>query len=493
MKVNLMFRYRDFDIKAESCLDKDTLTSDLGLESVLSTMAQGDETIYEVCSTALFCPLQSIEEIHYRQENLRDALRNSDAVRQLYEITVETEKKIKSSWYRISSAYLSSIFSSAVGLLKIYIEMLRELRFVADSKLSGFQSEGFCNLLTMIQRELDDDYFTKVQTLLSELKDNDGMLISAKLGSYLQGVGYVLRRKTRRGFWRRWVFAPSFTIAPRDDAGAKDLESRRERAINEVTNALAQAAEHLEGFFAMLRRELAFYVGCLNLSDSLRVLRMPICIPNVLPPERQDRSWRKLYDVSLALTKNGAVVGNDLDTVDKRLYIITGANQGGKSTFLRSIGQAQLMMQCGMFVGAENFLAPIRNGVFTHFKKEEDVTMKSGKLDEEFSRMSELVDHLNPGSLMLLNESFAATNEREGSEICRQITKALIDCNVEVFSVTHLYTYASAFLNEPNTQFLRAQRLENGERTFRIVPGEPMQTAFGMDLYRKIFADSNVK
>jgi DNA mismatch repair ATPase MutS len=490
MKVNLMFRDRDFDIKAKPCFGKATLTSDLWLERVLSTMAQEDKIIYNACSTALFCPLQSIEEIRYRQENLRDALRNPDAVRKLYEITVETEKKRKSSWFWLSSAYLSSIFSSAVGLLKIYIEMLMELRFVVDSKLSAFKSEGFCNLFTMIQRELDDDYFTKVQALLNELKDNDSMLISAKLGNYLQGVSYVLRRKNRKGFWFRWAFAPSYTIAPRDDAGATDLSKRRERAINEATNALAQAAEHLEGFFATLRVELAFYIGCLNLADSLRALRMPICIPNVLPLERQDRSWRGLYDVGLALTKNEAVVGNDLDTANKRLYIITGANQGGKTTFLRSIGQAQLMAQSGMFVGAESFTAPIRNGVLTHFKKEEDATMKSGKLDEELSRMSEMVDHLKPGSLMLFNESFSATNEREGSEICHQITKALIDCNVEVFSVTLLFTYASAFLNDPNTQFLRAQRLENGERTFRIVPGEPIQTAFGMDLYQKIFVDN---
>ena len=211
------------------------------------------------------------------------------------------------------------------------------------------------------------------------------MLISARLGNYLQGVSYVLRRKNRKGFWFRWAFAPSYTIAPRDDAGATDLSKRRDRAINEATNALAQAAEHLEGFFTMLRVELAFYVGCLNLADSLRALRMPVCIPNVLPLERQDRSWHGLYDVSLALAKNEAVVGNELDTADKRLYIITGANQGGKSTFLRSIGQAQLMTQCGMFVGAESFSAPIRNGVFTHFKKEEDAAMKSGKLDEELS------------------------------------------------------------------------------------------------------------
>lgn len=489
MKAYLMFRDKDFNIEAEPCFDKDTLAADLELNRILSCMAQRDELISASCSSAVFCPLQSTEEIRYRQEILRDAFRNPSAVRQLYETTVETEKKRRSSWHWLSpSACLSSNFSSAVDLLKIYTEMLMELRLVADSRLSDFQSEGFRNLLTMFQRELDDDYFAEVRSQLNDLNDRDGTLISSTLGNYMQGVGYVLRRKIRKGFWRRWHFAPSFAIAPRDDSGAADLGKRRDRAINEVTNALAQAAEHLESFFAMLRGELAFYVGCLNLADSLRALGMPICIPSLLPPNVRDRSWRGLYDVSLALIKNKAVAGNELDAENKRLYMITGANQGGKSTFLRSLGQAQLMAQSGMFVGADSFSAPIRRGVFSHFKKEEDPAMKSGKLDEELARMDELADYLESGALVLFNESFAATNEREGSEICRQITQALVENGVEVFSVTHLYTYATAFLGDKETQYLRAERLENGERTFKVVPGEPLQTAFGEDLYRKIFA-----
>ena len=487
MKANLMFRDRDFDLKANPCFGKDTLTADLELKCILSNMAQGDEIIDAACSTALFCTLQSIEEIRYRQENLRDAFRNPDAVRQLYAITVETEKKRRNSWHWLSSSYLSSTFSSAVELMKIYTGMLMELRLVADSKLSGFQSEGFRNLFTMLQRELDDDYFAEVRAHLNDLKDGEGMLVSAVLGNYLQGIHYVLRRKNRKGFWWHWRFTPSFTIAPRDEAGAADLGKRRDRAVNEAANALAQAAEHLEGFFVMLRNELAFYVGCLNLADNLRALGMPICFPGLFPIDSKDRSWQGLYDVSLALTINAAVIGNELDAKDKQLYVITGANQGGKSTFLRSMGQAQLMAQSGMFVGADNFSAPIRRGVFSHFKKEEDTAMKSGKLDEELVRMSEAADHLEGGALMLFNESFAATNEREGSEICRQITKALIENDVEVFSVTHLYTYAVAFLGDRQTQFLRAQRLDSGERTFKVVPGEPLQTAFGEDLYKKIF------
>jgi DNA mismatch repair ATPase MutS len=487
MKAYLMFRDKDFDINTKPCFSKDTLTADLGLERLLENMAQNDKTIYDACEAAFFQPLQSKEEIEYRQKNLYDTLQNPDTVRQLYALTVETEKKRKSSWHWLSSINLSSTLSSSVELLKIYTEMLRELRLIADKNLSNFQSEGFPNLLTMLQRELDDNYFAEVRAHLEDLKDMDGTLVSTKLGNYIQGVGYILRRKNRKGFWRRWHFARSFTIAPRDDAGAADLGKRRDRSINEATNALAQAADHLTSFFAMLRGELAFYVGCLNLANILQALGLPICVPNMLPLDRSDRSWRGLYDVSLALSKNTAVVGNELDATDKRMYVITGANQGGKSTFLRSFGQAQLMAQSGMFVGADSFSAPIRRGVYSHFKKEEDTAMKSGKLDEELARMSELANHLEDGALMLFNESFAATNEREGSEICRQITQALVENGVEVFSVTHMYTYAVTFLSNKETQYLRAQRLGNGERTFKVVPGEPLQTAFGEDLYQKIF------
>lgn len=83
------------------------------------------------------------------------------------------------------------------------------------------------------------------------------------------------------------------------------------------------------------------------------------------------------------------------------------------------------MMQCGMFVASEEFRANIASGVFTHYKREEDSTMKHGKLDEELSRMSTMIDEVKLYALILFNESFASTNEREGSEIARQIVTAL--------------------------------------------------------------------
>jgi len=171
--------------------------------------------------------------------------------------------------------------------------------------------------------------------------------------------------------------------------------------------------------------------------------------------------------------------------------VITGANQGGKSTLLRSVGLAQLMMQAGMFVGAESLRANVCVGVFTHYKREEDERMESGKLDEELSRMSTIARELAPSCLLLCNESFASTNEREGSEIARQIVRALLEKRIKVFFVTHLYDLAHGLFEQrlDTALFLRAERRPDGTRTFRLRQGEPLPTSYGADSYRRIFAD----
>jgi DNA mismatch repair ATPase MutS len=146
-------------------------------------------------------------------------------------------------------------------------------------------------------------------------------------------------------------------------------------------------------------------------------------------------------------------------------------------------------MQCGLFVAADTFRADVRRGLFTHFRREEDASLRSGKLDEELGRMSSIVDQVNAHSLVLLNVSFASTNEREGSEIARQIVHALVDAGVKVGYVTHMFDLADGFAQERAgaALFLRAERLPDGGRTFRVVEGEPLPTSHGMDVYRGIF------
>ena len=111
----------------------------------------------------------------------------------------------------------------------------------------------------------------------------------------------------------------------------------------------------------MLLTELAFYLGALNLSERLAARGARTCMPDPLPAGTARLSARGVYDVCLALTLDAGVTANELDADGKAMVMITGANQGGKSTFLRSLGLAQLMMQSGMFVAAQAFSADVRD------------------------------------------------------------------------------------------------------------------------------------
>jgi DNA mismatch repair ATPase MutS len=239
----------------------------------------------------------------------------------------------------------------------------------------------------------------------------------------------------------------------------------------------------------MLRTELAFYLGCVNLHDRLAEINEPASFPVAAAAGKHILSAGGLYDLSLALSMGQQVVANDINANGKSRIIVTGANKGGKTTFLRSVGLSQLMMHSGMFVPARSFSANLCTGLFTHFKRKEDVSLESGKLDDELNRMSQIVDHLSAGSLVLLNESFAATNEREGAEIARQIVTALSEKLVKVIFVSHLYQFTHGLYKEKTDGilFLRAERKMDGTRTYRLSEGEPLDTSYGIDLYNIIF------
>ncbi|MGI6285575.1 hypothetical protein SEF58_07125 [Neomoorella humiferrea] len=496
MKVFLMYKDRNFDLQQELPSSAQALIQDLALDTLFNAMACGDEFLFEVARKALLAGLNNDPDtIVYRQDILKDCLKNPAIVRAIYDIAVESIEREKKNYLGIFSRYPSAILHRSREVLQMFVEMLKKLRTIADEHAGKFKSEGFTAFFRMLNKELSDEYFASIQNHLRELKFREGVLISAELGKGNKGINYILRKpQDKKQSWIERVFTQkppvyTFSIADRDESGARALAELKDRGINLVANALAQSADHILAFFKTLRAELAFYIGCLNLYERLSSIEEPVCFPLPAAPGERRHAFKGLYDVCLALTLEQKIVGNDVNADQKDLVIITGANQGGKSTFLRSIGLAQLMMQCGMFVPAESFCASICDGLFTHFKREEDVTMKSGKLDEELNRMSDIVDHITVNSMVLFNESFAATNEREGSEIARQIVSALLAKHIRVFFVTHLYEFAHGFYekNMANALFLRAERQADGRRTFKLIEGEPLPTSYGEDLYNSIF------
>ena len=496
MKAYLMYKNHDFDIQQELPKNEAELIQDLELNTLFNAMANNDKFLFDVAKKAILTGVKNdIDTILYRQEILKDCLNNPLVIKEIYDLAVEAIEREKKVYFGFLSRYPDVILSRSIEVLQLFLEMLKKLREIALENLNKFQSDGFKTFFNMLKQELSDDYFLIIQNHLKQLKFNNGVLISAELGEANKGVNYVLRKQVKKNTgWVKNLFSaksPSYTfnISDRDESGARALSELRDRGINLVANALAQSTDHILSFFNMIRIELAFYIGCLNLFNVLTEINEPLSFPVPVPINERKHSFKELYDVCLALTMKQKIVGNDLDADGKELFIITGANQGGKSTFLRSIGLSQLMMQCGMFVPAQYFSSNICDNLFTHYKRKEDFTMKSGKLDEELSRMSNIIDNITTNSIILFNESFAATNEREGSEIARQIISALLEKHIKIFFVTHLYEFASSFYNKnlENAIFLRAKRQQDGSRTFKLVEAEPLQTSYGEDLYKSIF------
>ncbi len=490
-----MHRDRDFDLAAALPQNSEALIQDLELNVLFNAMAQGDKYLHEVASKAVLQILRDEDEVRYRQDVLRDVLANPLLARQLYDLTIEAQEKEKKAHSWVYGKSPSSILGRSVEVLQMFVALLKQLRGVGTYNAQRFSSEGFKAFFAMLESELKDDYFISIEDHLKRLKFHDGVWVSARLGKGAKGSDYTLRKPNDQpGSWFARLVTrrpPAYTwrLPARDEAGANALSELRDRGLNLVANALARSDDHILSFFGMLRTELAFYIGCLNLQEQLAKKGQPLCFPAPAALSERRLSFHGLYDACLTFKAGHRVIGNDLNADGKDFVMITGANTGGKTTFLRSLGLAQLMMQCGMFVSAESFSANMCSHIFTHYVREEDTTMKSGKLDEELGRFSGIVDQIAPDAIVLFNELFSATNEREGSEIARQITSALLEKRIKIAFVTHLYDFARSVYDrhDETSVFLRAERQADGGRTFKLIEAEPLQTGYGEDLYNEIF------
>jgi len=493
-----MHRDRSFDLRSAPQPGEAALVQDLELDVLFDAMSNGDKFVREAAMRAVLSSLKSVDEILYRHDVLRDCMKNPEAVRALYKNSVEALESEGRVWTWFDAGSPNIILTKSVEVLILLLVKLKELRDLVDAHSAKFDSDGFRALFALLEKELTNDYLLTIRAHLAELRYDNGVLIGAELGDGNKGVNYSLRKPQQRpkpSVMSRVLDrgAPdqyTFTLDIRDEPVAKMLSELREMGVNTAANSLAQSADHVLGFYGALRAELAFYLGCLNLRDRLNQEGEPTCFPVPAAIGESRLSFQGLYDACLVLKSRQKAVDNDLAADGKDLIVVTGANRGGKSTFLRSVGLAQLLMQCGALVPAKSFASDVRTGMFVHFRREEDPTMRRGKLDEELSRMSDIVDNLSRNGMVMLNESFAATNQREGSEIAGQIVSAMLESKVKVFFVTHQYDFAKKFYEKrmPNAVFLRAERMSSGERTFKIVPGEPLQTSYGEDLYDKIFS-----
>jgi len=464
----------------------ETLKVDLALDSLMKAMSHGDDTIYKSAETVISSPLTDPDAVRYRQEVLEDCIHNKGLVRNLYKIAsaVVMRQDEKDLIYGAAQT-ASHQFDVSRKRLRLLIDALGELKKFAGDNAAIFSSNGFRRLFADWDENLDAVFFEKAEDLLKQLSFERGMLIGVSLSGIGQSTGQRLLVNHESD--SKWSCIGSFAIVPADSSVEDDLLYRQETVKSGCNRSLSGAALDIENYFRSLLQELAFYIGCLNFMELLAERGISFCIPDVTADG--ERKAETLFELGIAISDQAEIIGSSFDLNGKHCVIITGADLGGKSTFLRSIGQSQLMLLCGMPVVARYYSAPVAAGIYTHFLREEDKAMKNGKLNEELTRMNCIADHLTPGSVVLFDESFCSTNEREGSEIARQIIKALLETGNDVFMVTHLYRLAKTLYdeNDPAFAFLIAERLSDGRRTKRIISGLPQPTGYGKDLYNEVF------
>ena len=304
----------------------------------------------------------------------------------------------------------------------------------------------------MLQEELADDYLETVEQHLQELEFKRGVLESAELGKGNKGTAlHASASRASSAGRERLPFGTargySFTIPPRDESGFRALAEIRGQGLNQVANALAQSADHVKSFFSMLRLELAFYLGCLNLQRAARRAKASRRASPNRCRRTSSRSPRAgLYDVCLTLTSRQPVVGNDIDADDKSLVMITGANQGGKSTLLRSLGLAQLMMQSGMFVGAR--VVPrqrLRRRVHAlQARRGRDAWRAASSTRSSPDERDRRPDHARLASCSATSRSRRPTSAKARRSRARSFAR-MLDKQIKVVFVTHMYDLAHGF------------------------------------------------
>jgi DNA mismatch repair ATPase MutS len=177
------------------------------------------------------------------------------------------------------------------------------------------------------------------------------------------------------------------------------------------------------------------------------------------------------------------------------IVVITGANQGGKTTYVQGTGLLQVMAQAGLFVPAEQAVVSPIDTIITHFPSGEAGSIETGRLSQELGELSRMFDETTADSLLLLNESLASTNAAEALVVAEEMLAALRRVGTRTLYATHLHEIAERLseINEPaeagpEVRGLTAETEWDGEqvrRTYRIVPGSPAGRSFARDLARK--------
>lgn len=241
---------------------------------------------------------------------------------------------------------------------------------------------------------------------------------------------------------------------------------------------------------SVLVPEFVYYVRCAEFIGKLMEKGCKFC--EAQPQTNVSTEAKGFYNLRLAVNMEnvGEIVPNDIvfDT-EHTVYILTGANRGGKTTATQAIGQLFVMAQGGLFVPAESFRYVPCDCVYTHFPTDEDKTMDLGRLGEECVRFRQIFSQATNKSLLLLNETFSTTSFEEGYYIAGDSVRAILTKGMRTVYNTHMHK-----LGEDTEKFSQGSdkkaaslimKTEKNRRSFKLAIAKPEGSSYAKDIAEK--------
>lgn len=473
-----------------------TYFADLHLDDVVRAVTAAPELAH-----VFYEPLRDAGAITYRHNVFRDLEDATilEAVRSFCgKMEIVLRRLDHASKARYSSDHdrwvLSSAeaFSAAVGELN---ESLREAR-PHSSALAGFRDY----LAGYVQGEA-------FETLLAD---------TGRTKATVQGVTYRLRVHGPKVTISRSRAEPDYGAEVRkafakfrQDGAHKKYDwqfdqgsdmnhveaailDRVARLRPDVFASLHKYAEHHRAFLdptiARFDREARFYLAWLDFIERVRRgTDLRFCYPEVSAGSRTIEACR-IFDLALASSFTGEgrrLVPNDIELgAGERIVVVSGPNQGGKTTFARAIGQLHHLARIGVPIPGERVSLPLVDRIFTHFERQERVEDLSSKLEDDLRRIHAILVHATSDSLVVLNESFTSTTVDDQLFIGRRVMRQIVERGPLCIMVTFLDELARldpAIVSMVGT----VDPNDFARRTFEIVRRPPDGLAYALAIAEK--------
>jgi DNA mismatch repair protein MutS len=455
---------------------------DLNLDQVVAAIA-GDREERDLITETLYGHLRDADAVRYRQEVFRDlddpaplgeiqrfAGRMAEVRAHLNQLAAMQYRYQREGWLLDAAAIYCEAVRALAGHLASVQVSSRALLAFRDYLVRYLASAGFTDLA----RETKDrkDALGRIRYCTRIKGDRVEVTRYAGEADYSAVVLKTFER-FKQGAVKDYLIP--YRVQPGMNHVAAQILDQVARLFPEEFAALDEYTSRYTAFFdAGIRRayqELQFYLAYLDYIRPLRAAGLSFCFPEVSASSKEVRAVGT-FDLALArklVTQGTPVVTNDFRLEGReRIAVITGPNQGGKTTFARTFGQLHHLAGAGCPVPGGAARLFLYDRIFTQFEREEDLAARTGKLEDDLIRIGAILRAATPDSIVILNETFASTTTRDARFLGTKLLTKVMRLDALCVYVTFVDELAS--LGEQVVSMMSTIVQENpAERTYKVV------------------------